>query len=82
MYLNRLRTLTSKLVRYLSHTEYLEKCMAMELVPNGMRLSANICVIVSQFRKQRCDNILKDASLMLITELIDSCKETVHKKKE
>ena len=77
MFLNRLKTLTSKLVRYLSHRDFLKKCMAKEIIPKGMTLSTGICMTVSQFRKQRCDTILKDASLMLINELIDGCSETV-----
>ena len=47
-YLNRLKTLTSKLVRYLSHIDFLEKCMSTEIVPKGMTLSADICMAVSQ----------------------------------
>ena len=34
-------------------------------------------MVVSQFRKQMCDNIQKDVSLMLVSKLIDRCKETV-----
>ena len=77
-YLNRLKTLTSKLVRYLSHIDFLEKFMSAEIVPKWMILSADICMAVSQLRKQRCDNILKDTSLLLINELIAGSKETVH----
>jgi len=57
----------SKLLRYKSHADFLNKCLTEGIVPNGFKLQWEPQIDMDLETREKCAKVKKDASLRLIT---------------
>jgi hypothetical protein len=68
-----LRNASNKLIRYESHTDFLNTCCNVSVIPNGFRLTWDIKLDESQEEKDKCVAVKKDAALRLMEVSRNMC---------
>jgi hypothetical protein len=72
---NGMKDLQATRARYQSHKEFLQNCLIKRVVPNGFKLEWDMSVGTTADRKERCENILYDASLHLVRDTVHACEQ-------
>ena len=69
-----LRRIKEKRARYVSHEDFLSKCISKSFVPPGFALHWTSDVDMNQDLSDKCWNIQRDASIKLMEFTRDACR--------
>ncbi|KAH3861180.1 hypothetical protein DPMN_024108 [Dreissena polymorpha] len=70
-----------KYLRYVSHKDFISKCVRHGIVPEGFKINWNIQIDCSDEILNKCEKIKQDASVKLMELTLVACEEKINKLK-
>ncbi len=68
-----------KYLRYVSHKDFISKCVRHGIVPEGFKINWNIQIDCSDEILNKCEKIKQDASVKLMELTLVACEEKINK---